>query len=1136
MSRSFFLIFLSLFTLAAIKVSAQPIDKPPSELKLYCGAVTTQIGWSGTLPYTLQMCPRNDESCNAEKRPFSLQPASGRADSDTHCWFSDEPVKFRFEFNSDYTGGRDYVAQDLVPIAFDWRGLYPDVWCLEDAAAYFTDIGGRLALRAGYFNEVKRKACNWNAPDDPTLPPPNSDLPREVVGAWVPKGKECPGFFDDASRTGELLWVQPHGIERADGACWLTGLFPLTPTLPVDALCRTAKGYERTRFTFDRIDGETMRLREGRGRRVTYKRCEKGWFVDPEQKKAADKLKGQTLSFVLDLDTEMRSVKSGKTTRSSQERKIEFQVGDDWTLTDRMQIGDSVPPKTFKTRFGEIAIDSAGDRATWLVEDNKLKRVRERKGYYEILSWPLNFDSRTVKCQAEMKLVPTRADGKLRTLGTDRAEYDVIKANIKGQRCPTEPLSFAVAEAKTEARRELQPAKHGEPETAEPTSTTAAGDKAGLRAADECIVNKTIGKAGAGATSRHYLSFTNDCPFEPIVAVRGPWLRGRGLITPAPSKDSGLSIGYSWGVNLPAGANSDELLNELEFAALSLEEFRRSCDSPVYDTDPGLRFECFAGAYDEKHRKRDWAIPLWAKEGLAEADRMIQESADKCIKTTMKKTDGDTWRYKLRSENTCAFGVVVRIQQPGTSEAAATVLPEHSARELPVTFDRAVDTAQYLRLLEVSALTLEDYKRSCGAFRDDDQAGALACFGKAYVAKHGEPDWVKEAQTAGGCVDADPDVAIKACTADIAGGKSDGDTLNNRAVAYMQKGQFDLALPDLDKTIGRDPKHYGALINRGIVLMKKKEHRRAIEDLSKAIELAPIPLRPYRQRAEAYAALGEHTKAIKDADESIKIDPKDDKVRKVREASMKKLAGSKSSADAKVSADECLVHRLDKSVARKNSYDLKLINDCAIPIVGMAHGWTKTTLVNIVSVLDANPMGANADLSVFRLWKIKLAPEESPEDVLKGLDFGAVTSTAYAEACGDIKKLSGADQMSCFRKLYDGTATPQRSVATKPSAQPQAAEKFDTSERVHVRHILLKSEDDAKLAEKVLKGGADFAQTAKSLSIDEGTAAKGGDLGWVARGKMLKPFEDVAFALKPGEISVPVKTQFGWHIIKRDER
>jgi foldase protein PrsA len=84
---------------------------------------------------------------------------------------------------------------------------------------------------------------------------------------------------------------------------------------------------------------------------------------------------------------------------------------------------------------------------------------------------------------------------------------------------------------------------------------------------------------------------------------------------------------------------------------------------------------------------------------------------------------------------------------------------------------------------------------------------------------------------------------------------------------------------------------------------------------------------------------------------------------------------------------------------------------------------------------------------------------------------------------------------------------------------------------VTASHILVKDEATAKDILAKLKAGADFAEMAKQYSID-GSAASGGALGTFGRGAMVKEFEDAAFALKPGEISDVVKSQFGYHIIK----
>jgi len=107
---------------------------------------------------------------------------------------------------------------------------------------------------------------------------------------------------------------------------------------------------------------------------------------------------------------------------------------------------------------------------------------------------------------------------------------------------------------------------------------------------------------------------------------------------------------------------------------------------------------------------------------------------------------------------------------------------------------------------------------------------------------------------------------------------------------------------------------------------------------------------------------------------------------------------------------------------------------------------------------------------------------------------------------------------------------------------------FKTPEMIRVRHILIKTESSASEEEKKkaklkaeevlkkLKAGEDFSKLASEVSEDPGTKDKGGELDFFPRGTMIPAFEEVAFALKPGEISGPVETEYGYHLIKMEEK
>eukprot|EP01037_Dinobryon_pediforme_P013586 gene13586-biopygen8299 len=112
---------------------------------------------------------------------------------------------------------------------------------------------------------------------------------------------------------------------------------------------------------------------------------------------------------------------------------------------------------------------------------------------------------------------------------------------------------------------------------------------------------------------------------------------------------------------------------------------------------------------------------------------------------------------------------------------------------------------------------------------------------------------------------------------------------------------------------------------------------------------------------------------------------------------------------------------------------------------------------------------------------------------------------------------TAADTEANLKKTYDDAAAGQKDVM-----------------EVHARHILVPTEEEAKAALARVKAGEDFAKVADEVSKD--TGSKGGDLGFFTKDKMVPEFADAAFKLAPGTISDPVKSQFGWHIIKVEEK
>ena len=230
--------------------------------------------------------------------------------------------------------------------------------------------------------------------------------------------------------------------------------------------------------------------------------------------------------------------------------------------------------------------------------------------------------------------------------------------------------------------------------------------------------------------------------------------------------------------------------------------------------------------------------------------------------------------------------------------------------------------------------------------------------------------------------------------------------------------------------------------------------------------------------------------------------------------------------------------------------------------LGQRPGLTLASLTGAVAVAflssfpvyaqDANPVLAKVNGQEIRQSDVAIAEEElgpslaqmdpstRKDNVLSFLiDMKIVAKAAEDKKVADREEFKSKLAFARNRLLMDsllGTEGKEALTdANMKKVYEDAAKQISGEQEVHARHILVESEDEAKKIAEELKKGANFAELAKKSSKDPG-AADGGDLGFFTKDQMVPEFSKVAFELEPGKISDPVKSQFGWHIIKVEEK
>lgn len=194
--------------------------------------------------------------------------------------------------------------------------------------------------------------------------------------------------------------------------------------------------------------------------------------------------------------------------------------------------------------------------------------------------------------------------------------------------------------------------------------------------------------------------------------------------------------------------------------------------------------------------------------------------------------------------------------------------------------------------------------------------------------------------------------------------------------------------------------------------------------------------------------------------------------------------------------------------------------------------------VNGIAITEGDLAVAAADPAL----QLPNLPEAQKRDLLTGylIDLKLGARAAEAAKVADAPEFARKLAYSRDKTLLDEYLEQEARKAVTPEAArklyDETAKGIAPEQEVRARHILVETEDEAKKALGRVKGGEDFAKVAGELSKDPGSKTDGGDLGFFTKDRMVEPFAEAAFKLEPGQVSDPVKSQFGWHVIRVEEK